>query len=418
MTEADFAEILRRHQARVFIVGGWVRDFFRRVPPHDKDYMVSGIAEETFQRLFPDAQKVGRGFPVYLVPIDGERCEVAFARKERKEGQGYRGFRVSYDPSVTVEDDLYRRDTTMNSMALELPEHKLIDPYYGREDVEKKQIRAVSVHFTEDPVRALRAARQAAEFDFTITEETYHYMRACREELRLEPQERIIGELRRALQAERPSVFFRALARAELLEVTFPELFRLIGKTQPKEYHPEGDAWQHTLLVLDETAKHTQSTAARFAALVHDIGKGTTPKAMEPHHYGHEARGLTELAKWDQRVTLPKDWLRAGSFVIEQHMRAPLIRKAGKIASLLLAIDKQKSVLSFADFNAVIRADHHSLPEYLVHGEELIRAMKAVSGKNAPDGLKGKAVGSWILARQTEILQAQLKIFAEHQNQQ
>lgn len=409
MTEAEFAEILQQHGARLFIVGGWVRDFFRRVRPHDKDYMVSGIAEETFQELFPKAQKVGRGFPVYLVPIEGTACEVAFARREKKEGPGYRGFRVSYAPSVTVEEDLYRRDTTMNSMALELPAKKLIDPYHGREDIAEQKIRAVSVHFTEDPVRALRAARQSAEFGFTITDETYQYMRACREELWQEPPERIIGELRRALQSAHPSLFFRALEKADILDVTFPELFHLIGKTQPPEYHPEGDAFEHTLLVLEETAKRTKNTAARFAALVHDLGKGTTPKAMEPHHYGHEERGLAELAKWDKRVTLPKEWLRAGNFVIEQHMRAPLLRKTGKIAALLLAIDKQRSVLSFADFNAVILADHHSLPVYLMHGEELVKKMKSIRGQNAPAGLKGPAVGDWIFSRQVQVLQQMLQ---------
>lgn len=408
MTEEAFAKVLRAHGARVFIVGGWVRDALRHVRPHDKDYMVSGIAEADFQQLFPDAQKVGHGFPVYLVSIDGCLSEVAFARKERKEGQGYRGFRVSYDPSVTVEEDLYRRDTTMNSMALELPAKTLIDPYHGARDVEKGIIRAVSPHFMEDPVRALRAARQAAEFGFSIAEQTSRYMHACREELQGEPQERIVAELRRALQAERPSVFFRALERAGILSVTFPELSLLIGKTQPPEYHPEGDAWQHTLLVVDRAASKTANVAARFAALVHDLGKGTTPKAMEPHHYGHEQRGLAQLAAWDRRVTLPKDWLRAGRFLIEQHMRAPLLERPGKIAALLLAIDKQCSVLTLADFNAVIEADHHSLPDYLRHGERLLAAMHGISGKDAPKELRGRAIGQWLAGRQTARLVREL----------
>lgn len=404
MTEASFAERLRAHGARVFIVGGWVRDHLRRVQPHDKDYMVAGIAEHTFQQLFPDAQKVGHGFPVYLVSVDGDLCEVAFARKEKKEGTGYRGFRVTYDPSVTVEEDLYRRDTTVNSMALELPEQTLIDPYHGAEDVERKVIRAVSPHFTEDPVRALRAARQAAEFGFSITEETIRYMNACRAELQHEPQERIVAELHRALQAPRPSVFFRALERAGILAVTFPEFSLLIGKTQPPEYHPEGDAWQHTLQVVDRAAAKTPHVAARFAALVHDLGKGTTPREMEPHHYGHEARGLAQLSAWNRRVRLPKDWLRAGHFLIEQHMRAPLLKKPGKIAALLLLIDKQRSVLTLADFNAVIEADHHSLPDYLVHGASLIAAMHGVSGREAPAGLAGRAVGQWLDERRTAVL--------------
>lgn len=404
MTEEAFAELLRANGARVFIVGGWVRDALRHVRPHDKDYMVSGIAEADFQQLFPAAQKVGHGFPVYLVSIDGVLSEVAFARKEKKEGRGYRGFRVSYDPSVTVEEDLYRRDTTMNSMALELPGKQLIDPYHGAQDVADKVIRAVSHHFTEDPVRALRAARQAAEFGFSITEETIRYMNACRAELQHEPQERIVAELRRALQSPRPSVFFRALEQADILAVTFPELSLLIGKTQPPEYHPEGDAWQHTMQVVDRAAQRTPNVAARFAALVHDIGKGTTPKEMEPHHYGHELRGLEQLASWNRRVTLPKDWLRAGRFLIEQHMRAPLLERPGKIAALLLLVDKQRPVLSLADFNAVIEADHQSLPDYLVHGGALLAAMHGVSGKDAPSGLAGRAVGQWLAERQTAVL--------------
>jgi len=203
-------------------------------------------------------------------------------------------------------------------------------------------------------------------------------------------------------------VFFRALERAGILSVTFPELSLLIGKTQPPEYHPEGDAWQHTLLVVDRAASKTANVAARFAALVHDLGKGTTPKAMEPHHYGHEQRGLEQLAAWDRRVTLPKDWLRAGHFLIEQHMRAPLLERPGKIAALLLAIDKQRSVLTLADFNAVIEADHHSLPDYLRHGERLLVAMHGISGKDAPKELRGRAIGQWLAGRQTARLVREL----------
>ena len=176
ITEQCFTEKLNQAGARAYIVGGWVRDRLRGVTPHDKDYMVAGITERTFMELFPQAQKVGRSFPVFLLTIDGRKCEIAFARKELKTGEGYRGFAIVYDPQVSVEDDLYRRDTAMNSMAMELPELQLHDPYGGADDVRQQRIRAVSAHFCEDPVRALRAARQAAEVGFTITEETYRYM--------------------------------------------------------------------------------------------------------------------------------------------------------------------------------------------------------------------------------------------------
>ena len=222
ITEQYFTEQLNQAGAKAYIVGGWVRDRLRGVTPHDKDYMVAGITEKAFMELFPQAQKVGRSFPVFLLTVDDRKCEIAFARKEQKTGEGYRGFAIVYDPQVTVEDDLYRRDTAMNSMAMELPGLLLHDPYGGADDVRQQRIRAVSAHFCEDPVRALRAARQAAEFGFTITEETYRYMQACREELAAEPAERLLNELRRALVAVRPSLFFSGTGPGEAADDCFP----------------------------------------------------------------------------------------------------------------------------------------------------------------------------------------------------
>ena len=282
MTENEFVNRVRTAGARVFIVGGWVRDFLRQVPAHDKDYMVAGIDEETFQQVFPHALRVGKAFPVYLVDIDGCHAEVAFARKEEKQGAGYRGFAVEYGRNVTLEEDLSRRDTTINSMAMELPSGEIFDFYGGREDVKQGIIRPVSHHFAEDPVRALRAARQAAEFHFTLAEETKEAMAACREELAGEPAERLLQELKRALLTEKPSLFFRALQETGLLAVTFPELAALIGKTQPEAFHPEGDAFAHTMLVVDTVAAETDSLLARFCGLVHDLGKGETPAEMLP----------------------------------------------------------------------------------------------------------------------------------------
>lgn len=401
MREEDFVSALRKCGARVFIVGGWVRDQIRGVKAHDKDYMVAGMEEDTFTELFPAAEKVGKSFPVYLVAIDGKKSEVAFARKERKTGSGYCGFAVDYDSSVTLEEDLYRRDTTMNSLAMELPEKTIHDLYGGEADIRGGIIRAISKHFSEDPVRALRAARQAAEFGFAIEDNTYRLMAACREELVHEPVERVLGELRRALNTPKPSIFFRCLNRAGLLSVTFPELAALIGKTQPPAFHPEGDAFEHTMLVVDKVAEQTDSVLARFAGLVHDLGKGTTPKEMEPHHYGHEERGLVVLTKWNRRMTLPRDWMQAGSFVIAEHMRAPMLGKAAKIVDLLLKVDR--SNLSWPEFRAVILADHQSLPDYLQYGEVYVEKMKQVSGRDCPFGVTGKKVGEWIRSEQLKI---------------
>ena len=401
MTEKEFALALRGVGGSLYLVGGYVRDMVRQARPKDKDYMVAGLSETAFTALFPQAQKVGKSFPVYLLEIDSRPCEVAFARKERKAGRGYRGFQVAYDPSVTVEDDLFRRDTTMNSLALELPEQRLIDLYGGQEDISKKRIRAISRHFCEDPVRALRAARQAAELGFEITAETYELMRECASELSAEPPERVQKELERALNAPRPSLFFRALDRAQLLEQTFPELAALKGKSQPQAFHPEGDAYEHTLLVLDETAAATCSLRARFAGLSHDLGKGTTPPELLPHHYGHEERGLMVLEEWNARMPLPGDWLKAARFVISQHMRAPRMQKPGKMADLLLALHKSR--LSLAEFSAVIRADSHGLPFYLEHGEELLREILKISGREAPQELKGPSIGEWLRLQRIRI---------------
>ena len=403
ITENEFVNRVRTAGARVFIVGGWVRDFLRQMPAHDKDYMVAGIDEEKFQQVFPKASRVGKAFPVYLVEIDGHHAEVAFARKEEKQGAGYRGFVVEYGRDVTLEEDLYRRDTTINSMAMELPSGEIFDFYGGRKDVEQGIIRPVSHHFAEDPVRALRAARQAAEFNFTLAEETKKAMNACREELAGEPAERLMQELKRALMTERPSLFFRALQETGLLEVTFPELAKLIGKVQPEAFHPEGDAFEHTMLVVDTVAAGTDSLLARFCGLVHDLGKGETPAEMLPHHYGHEVRGQDILRKWNQRMTLPKKWLQGGLLVIEQHMRAPRLTKAGKVAELLLKVNS--SPLTMAEFQAVIRADHHGLPFYLEQAPAILARMQQVNGSQAPTTLTGAAIGDWVRSQQVKAYQ-------------
>lgn len=394
MREEEFVKAVEGAGGTVYLVGGWVRDHLRGATPRDKDFVITGLEREAFAELFPAASLIGHAFPVYLVEIDGVRSEVSFARRERKSGHGYRGFAVDFGAEVTIEDDLFRRDTRINSMAYRLPAMELIDPYGGRGDLAHRLIRATSHHFSEDPVRALRAARQAAELGFVIDDGTRTLMADCAAELGEEPTERIVHELSRALAAPQPSLFFEALAHASLLESVFPEIFALKGKTQPPQYHPEGDAYCHTMQIVDVVARKTQTIEARFAALVHDIGKGKTPEEMLPHHYGHEQRGLLVLDAWNKRMTLPKAWLMAARFVIKEHMRAPLLKKTGKIADLLLAIEK--SGLSFADFRRIICADHGTLPYYLVHGEELLRKMLQVRGTEAPPELRGADVGKWL----------------------
>lgn len=407
MTEKEFAAKVESLGGYAYIVGGYVRDKIMGRTSHDKDYCVSGVSEADFCAAFGEAQKVGSAFPVYILVIDGQKSEVAFARTERKIGRGYLGFEAHFSPEVGIEEDLFRRDTAMNSMAIRLSDGKLLDPYHGRMDIGLHKIRATSEHFGEDPVRALRAARQAAELNFTVEPKTLELMSACQEELAEEPQERLLKELQKALDSPRPSLFFRTLQKAKLLEACFPELFALIGKIQPPLYHPEGDAFEHSLIVLELVAYRVQDTATRFAALVHDIGKGTTPKEMLPHHYKHELKGSEVLDAWKKRMNLPGEWLKMAHFVIQNHMKAPKITHPGKMADLLWELNRRQ--IFPESFRAIVEADAKDVPAYLQRGEELIEAMKAgVCGNDAPPNLSGAAVGEWLRRQRIEILRRML----------
>ena len=402
MTEFEFAKKINSLGGTAYLVGGAVRDKFRGVTAHDKDYCITGVDDKTFAENFPKALKFGKAFPVYSVSIDGKNCEVALARTEKKVGAGYRGFKVNFNSSVKIEQDLYRRDTTINAMAVDILREELIDPFGGREDVANKKIRAVSEHFTEDPVRALRAARQSAQFNFEITAETLQAMQLCAFELKNEPGERIFAELENALKTDAPSIFFRNLERAGILEITFPEIAQLRGKTQPTEFHPEGDAYEHTLNILDEVSKVNSKPVIRFAALAHDFGKGTTPEKMLPHHYQHETRGLDVLQEMNERIHLPSDWKKIAEFVISEHMRAVVMTKKSKIVDFLINLHKSK--ISVDDFNDIIIFDNHGLPSHLANAKIIINELLKVTGKNAPPELQGAEIGDWIRKERINIL--------------
>ena len=401
MTEFEFATKIFNAGGRAYLVGGAVRDKYRDIQAHDRDYCVTGLTEKMFEEIFTKAPRFGKSFPVYSVDIDGKNCEVALARTEKKSGTGYRGFKVRFDPSVTIEQDLFRRDTTINAMAIDILSGELIDPFGGREDVLNKKIRAVSEHFTDDPVRALRAARQSAQFAFDITDDTFDAMRLCAFELKDEPGERIFAELENALHTDKPSIFFRNLERAGLLHVTFPEIDNLRGKIQPVEFHPEGDAYEHTMQIVDEVAAVNKKPRVRFSALAHDLGKGTTPLEMLPHHYEHEKRGIKVLSEMDSRISLPKDWKKFAALIIREHMRAPRLNMPGKIVDLIIKIHNSK--FSFRDFNDIINADNHGLPPYLADAEIILPKLLTVSGKDAPPELNGSQVGDWIRANRIKI---------------
>jgi len=368
-TEQGFAQKVAALGGEAYIVGGWVRDRLMDRPAHDKDYVVCGLTAETVQNEF-GASRVGRDFPVYLLSIDGNMCEVALARTERKSGHGYHGFVAEFSPETTIEDDLFRRDTTMNSLALRLSDGALIDPFGGEADIKAGVIRATSGHFRDDPVRSLRAARQAAQLGFAIEPGTIELMRQCAAELAAEPTERVFAEMRKALSSPQPQAFFTALRKADILAATFPEVAALCGVQQPPAYHHGLDAFEHTMEVLKRTSELSGREETRFAALVHDLGKGLTPCELWPHHYDHPQQGLEALKKLDERMTLPKPWYKFARFVIARHMDIPRTKKLGTIVSVLLQM--QRGGFAPSEVAAVIAADHDSVPTWLKHGDQLI----------------------------------------------
>ncbi len=304
---------------QTYLVGGAVRDQLLDIESYDQDWVVVGAtAEQMLQKGF---QQVGKEFPVFLHPKTKQ--EYALARTERKAGTGYHGFEVFADPSVTLEQDLLRRDLTINAMA-KAEGGCVIDPYGGQEDLTNKILRHVSDAFSEDPLRVLRVARFAAKlapFGFELAEETEQLMTtmtASGELSDLTP-ERVWQEVSKSLSTQQPSVFFEVLDRVGAVEVLFPELFALHDVEQPEKYHPEGDVWIHTMMVLDAAAKLTPNEMVRFAALVHDLGKGITPAEFWPKHHGHEAAGLPLVAKLCKRYRLPKKVQAMAEKVTEFH---------------------------------------------------------------------------------------------------
>lgn len=280
-------------------MGGAVRDRLLGLPVTDHDWVVVGSTPEAMveQGFLP----VGRDFPVYLHPKTRE--EYALARTERKTSQGYRGFAVHTSPDVTLEEDLLRRDFTINAMAQDA-DGRLIDPYHGMQDLHAGILRHVSGAFSEDPVRILRAARFAARFGFTIAPETQVLMRqmVLAGEVDALVPERVWQELARALMEKKPSRFFMTLRECGALAKIMPELDALFGVPQPVKHHPEVDCGLHTMLVVDDAAAHGYSLEVRFAALTHDLGKAATPTEILPRHIGHEVRGVELVNSLAQRL--------------------------------------------------------------------------------------------------------------------
>ena len=303
----------------VYLVGGAVRDKLLGLPIGDRDWCVVGESPDALLEL--GYRAVGRDFPVFLHPDTGE--EYALARTERKTAGGYHGFDFHTAPDVTIEDDLRRRDLTINAMAMDAAGN-LIDPFGGAADIDKKKLRHVSEAFAEDPVRILRTARFAARYHahgFTIAGETMALMSrmvASGEADTLVP-DRVWKETERALAGDSPQVFFEVLRQCGALRIVYPEIDRLFGVPQPAKWHPEIDCGVHTMMVIAQAAILSEDLAVRFAALVHDLGKGNTPAASLPKHPGHEKRSVKIVKELADRFPIPKACRDLGMLVAEFH---------------------------------------------------------------------------------------------------
>jgi tRNA nucleotidyltransferase (CCA-adding enzyme) len=391
---------------KTYLVGGAVRDRLLELPVKEHDWVVVGATPEEMKAQ--GFRQVGRDFPVFLHPETHE--EYALARTERKTGPGYHGFECHADPGVTLEEDLQRRDLTINALAED--EHgNIIDYYGGRQDLQDRVLRHISKHFAEDPVRILRVARFAARFDalgFRVADETLELMQRMVDNGEVDAlvPERVWQELYKALGEDRPSAFFETLRACGALKQLFPEIDRLWGVPQPEQWHPEIDTGVHTMMVLDAAARISDKPGVRFAALTHDLGKGTTPKEEWPRHIAHEARSENLVANLCNRLKAPRDVAELARIVAKYHgdCHKAFELRSGTILKLLHSLDAYRRPERFEDFLIACEADHLGRTGYEQEPypqADFLRQALSVSrdidvNKLRAQGLEGQALGEAI----------------------
>lgn len=349
----DIASRINNSGGRLYLVGGAVRDEIMGKEKHDEDYCVTGLTETQFENMFPEAFSRGKSFKVY----DIENREFALARIDRKSGLGHKEFEITTNKDITIEQDLERRDITVNSIAKDVLTNEIIDPFYGVKDIKNKIIRATSNAFSEDPLRVYRVARFATQLEFSVDNNTLESMASLKQELNTLSKERVFEELKKALAQEKPSMFFEVLRKANVLDVHFLEIYNLIGALQPIKYHPEGDAYNHTMIVLDEICKTAKDLKIRFAGLVHDLGKGETPKEKYPHHYGHDKNGVKLVGKLGNRICAPNAWIKCGKTSADEHMRGGIFYKMKPSKQVQFLEKVSKSYLGLDGLQLVVNAD-------------------------------------------------------------
>ena len=339
--------------ARFYVVGGAVRDALLGLPASDRDWVVVGATPD--ELVAQGYRSVGKDFPVFIHPQTGE--EVALARTERKVGPGYHGFAFHAAPEVTLEEDLARRDLTINAIA-QAEDGSLVDPWGGQRDLRSRVLRHVSAAFVEDPVRLLRLARLAARFpDFSIADETQALLRRMVDDGEIDAlvPERVWQELARGLMAQQPSRMFSVLRGCGALARLLPEVDRLWGVPQPPEHHPEIDTGVHLMRVLDLAAMLDAPLSVRWASLVHDLGKGTTPHDQWPHHRGHEARSARLGQALAERLRVPTDCRELADVVAREHGHVHASASLGA-AALLRLFERCDAIRRPARFTNVLLA--------------------------------------------------------------
>ena len=373
-------------QLITYCVGGAVRDQLLGIPVQDRDWVVVGSTpEDMVARGF---KPVGKDFPVFLHPVTHE--EYALARTERKTTPGYKGFVVHAAPDVTLEQDLLRRDFTINAIA-QAADGTLIDPYHGVADIQARILRHVSPAFSEDPVRILRAARFVARIGFCIAPETLILMRemVANGEVDALVPERVWQELARGLMEKRPSHFILTLRECGALQKILPEVEALFGVPQPPQYHPEIDCGVHTMLVLEDAALYGYTLEVRFAALTHDLGKGNTPAHILPRHIGHEARSVELLRSLCERIRVPADCRDLALLVARYHgdVHRALELRPETIVRLLQSCDAWRRPERFTQVLQACAADargrtEHEQDDY-PQAAYLLRALQAAQSVDA-----------------------------------
>lgn len=402
---------------QVYLVGGAVRDHLLGHPYHEKDYVVVGTTPE--QLLAQGFQPVGKDFPVFLHPETKD--EYALARTERKSGHGYHGFEFHTEPSVTLEQDLMRRDLTINAMAMD-ENGKVYDPYGGQQDLCNKVLRHVSNAFVEDPLRVLRIARFAARYHalgFVVAPATLLLMQELAEsgELDALTPERVWKETSRALMEAHADVYFETLRACGALKVLFPELDALFGIPQRPEYHPEIDCGVHTMMSLQQACRANYSLDVRFAVLLHDLGKALTPADELPRHIMHEERGIRPVTEVCDRLRVPTNTKQLALAVCKEHLKChqALSLKPGTLWRLLQRLDvlrRPERVEAFVqacecDSRGRLGLEDRDYPQakYILEAIQVVRSIKA---QDLPADVQGPDIGEMLIERRIKAIE-QLK---------